>query len=473
MYKFFLIYTIIKSNTCLLRNIAVLRILYSGIVGLGLVTTHALLASPEGAYVNKDTHMKIAQIAPAWLAVPPKNYGGTENVIYNLVEELVALGHDVTLFAPGDARTSARQISFFSTSLIASGVPWSAYLKAHYHLYNAIDSVKQEHFDVVHTHLSSSADMCLFPLTASLVTPHVTTLHSHFPFDGVPGGWIGDADPLYLARWASSMPMVAISQSARAQAPQEVDFVGVVHHGVRMQDHRPKGEGEGEFFAWLGRFVPEKGAHLAIQAARQAEVPLMLAGQVQHHQESQHYFHEVIQPQIDGTQVQYVGPVDMKQKIKLLSQAGGLLNPITWEEPFGMVMIEAMAIGCPVISFARGAAPEIVVHGKTGFLVSDVEEMVRYIPRIAEIDRDTTRRHIELKFSARAMAENYVQVYRKVIQQSKARLITHDAPARKPTIILGSTPIKPPMPLNIQHQEANPAKRAARADPLSKSAALE
>jgi glycosyltransferase involved in cell wall biosynthesis len=415
--------------------------------------------------------MKIAQIAPAWLAVPPKNYGGTENVIYNLVEELVALGHDVTLFSPGDARTSARQISFFPSSLIASGVPWSAYLKAHYHLYSAIDSVKQEHFDVVHTHLSSTADMCLFPLTASLAMPHVTTLHSHFPFDGALGGWIGDADPLYLARWASSMPMVAISQSAMAHAPREVDFVGVVHHGIRMQDHRPQGNGEGGFFAWLGRFVPEKGAHLAIEAARQAGVPLILAGQVQHHHESQHYFHEVIQPQIDGTQVQYVGPVDLKQKVKLLSRARGLLNPITWEEPFGMVMIEAMAIGCPIISFARGAAPEIIVHGKTGFLVNDVEEMVRYIPRITEIDRGTTRRHIELKFSARAMAENYVQVYRKVIQQSKARLLSPDAPVRKPAILLGSTPARPFVPMSSQHQEVDSARRVAQADPLSKSAA--
>jgi glycosyltransferase involved in cell wall biosynthesis len=417
--------------------------------------------------------MKIAQIAPAWIAVPPKNYGGTENVIYNLVEELVALGHDVTLFAPGDARTSAKQISFFPTSLITSGVPWIAYLKAHYHLYNAIDYVKQEHFDVVHTHLSSSADMCLLPLTASLATPHVMTLHSHFPFDNVPGGWIGDADPLYLAKWAPSVPMVAISQSAKAQAPQEVDFVGVVHHGVRMQDHRPTGKEEGEFFAWLGRFVPEKGAHLAIQAARKAGVHLVLAGTVQHHQESLRYFHEVIQPQIDDIQVRYVGPVDLKQKVKLLSRARGLLNPITWEEPFGMVMIEAMALGCPVISFARGAAPEIIVHGKTGFLVHDVEEMVRYIPRIAEIDRGTTCSHIELNFSACAMAENYVQVYRKVITQSKAWHISPNAPAHKSVIILGSPLAKTLVPTSIQHQEADLAKRAAGSDPSSKSTALE
>jgi glycosyltransferase involved in cell wall biosynthesis len=144
-----------------------------------------------------------------------------------------------------------------------------------------------------------------------------------------------------------------------------------------------------------------------------------LAGKVQHHQNSLCYFHQVIQPQVDGTQVKYVGPVDLKQKVQLLSQARGLLNPITWEEPFGMVMIEAMALGCPVITFARGAAPELIVHGKTGFLAHNVEDMVRYIARITEIDRDVTRSHVERYFSARSMAQNYVQVYRKLIKRSQ------------------------------------------------------
>jgi glycosyltransferase involved in cell wall biosynthesis len=363
--------------------------------------------------------LNIAQIAPAWIAIPPKNYGGTENVISHLVEELVALGHEVTLFAPGDARTSAKHISFFPTSLLSSGVPWNAYLKAHYHLHCAVEYIQAHRFDVVHSHLSSTADLCLFPFMASLRTPHVTTLHSHFPFDSVPGGRIGDADQYYLRTWGPLVPLVAISQSAQAQAPREADFVGVVHHGVRMQDYCPTAKGEGPFFAWLGRFVPEKGTHLAIQAARQAGVSLVLAGKVQHHQDSLCYFHEVIQPQIDGTQVKYVGPVDLKQKVQLLSRARGLLNPITWEEPFGMVMIEAMALGCPVIAFARGAATELIVHGKTGFLVHDVEDMVRYIPCITEIERDVTRSHVERHFSARSMAQNYVQVYSKLIRRSQ------------------------------------------------------
>ncbi|HEU5229182.1 MAG TPA: glycosyltransferase, partial [Ktedonobacteraceae bacterium] len=157
--------------------------------------------------------MRIAQIAPPWITVPPKNYGGTEMVIYNLVEALVAQGHDVTLFAPGDVRTSARQISFFPKALLEEGVPWRGHLKAYYHLYCALEQVVENHFDIVHAHLSSSTDMYIFPLTASLATPHLATLHSNFPFDAIPG-WAGDADQYYVRKF-SGLPVVAISESAR------------------------------------------------------------------------------------------------------------------------------------------------------------------------------------------------------------------------------------------------------------------
>src|SRR6266487_5030226 len=357
--------------------------------------------------------MKIAHIAPPWIAIPPKNYGGTENVIYNLVEEQVAQGHDVTLFAPGDAKTSSKHVSFFPASLLASGVQMQAHLKAYYHLHKAVEYIKEHDFDIVHTHLSSTTDMYIFPLTAPLTTPHVTTLHSNFPFDKAPGGWTGDADEYYM-QWAPFVPMVAISKSAQAQAPKALQFVGVVYNGIAMKDYRPSVKSQGAYFAWLGRFAPEKGAHLAIEAAKRAGVPIILAGNVQRHQESMRYFREVIEPQIDNDQVRYVGPVNMRQKVKLLSRARGFLNPIEWEEPFGMVMIEAMALGCPVISFARGAAPEIVVNGETGFLVHDLDEMVASIPRIDEIDRNVTRMHIEEHFSAQVMARQYIEIYEKL-----------------------------------------------------------
>ncbi len=357
--------------------------------------------------------MKIAQIAPPWLSIPPKNYGGAEVVIYNLIEQFVSQGHDVTLFAPGDARTSAKLVSFFPKSLIERGVPWSAHLKAYYHLYKSLEHANE--FDIVHTHLSSSSDLYIFPLTASLTTPHVTTLHSRFPFDRV-NTWTGDADYLYM-EWAPYVPMIAISESARAEVPHKLNFVGVVPHGLMMEQFRPTGRKRGDFFVWLGRFVPDKGVHLAIEAAKRAQVPVVLAGTIDRYsQESIHYFQQVIKPLIDEKQIRYVGPVNMKEKISLLSRARGFLNPIEWEEPFGMVMIESMALGCPVISFARGAAPEIIVSGKTGFLVHDLDEMVACIPRIDEIDRDMIRRYVEEHFSAHVMAGQYIEIYEKLVR---------------------------------------------------------
>ena len=363
--------------------------------------------------------MNIAQIAPPWLALPPKTYGGTESVLPTLVEEQVAQGHEVTLFASGDAKTRAHLVSFFPTSLLAEGISWTMHLKAFYHLQKALEQVRAQEFDMVHTHLSSAADLYLFPLTAALATPHVTTLHSHFPFDHARRNQPGDADCYYMD-WAPSVPMVAISESARRQEKMPLHFVGVVHHGIEMSHYRPTGRKRGDFFVWLGRFVPEKGAHLAIEAAKRAVVPLVLAGTVDRYQrDAVRYFHEVIEPQIDGDKVRYIGPVNMKQKVSLLSRARGFLNPIEWEEPFGMVMIEAMALGCPVISFARGAAPELVVHGSTGFLVQHLDEMVQSIPKIDQIDRETTRLHVERHFSAQVMAENYTQVYEQVMAMSK------------------------------------------------------
>lgn len=363
--------------------------------------------------------MKIAQIAPPWFSVPPKNYGGTEAVIYNLVEKQVELGHDVTLYAPGDSQTSAKLVSFFPQSLLESGVPWQAHLKAFYHVKKAVEATKQEHFDIVHVHLSSASDMYLFPLMAGMQVPHVMTLHSRFPFDRLPNGWIGDADALYMD-WAASMPMVAISQHAREEVPYPLNFVGVVYHGLLMNQFQPVRTQRKGYFAWLGRCVPDKGAHLAIQAAKEAGVPLILAGTVDRNMpESVRYFQEQVKPHIDNQQIRYVGPANMKEKISLFSGARAFLNPIEWEEPFGMVMIEAMALGCPVISFKRGAAPELLVDGKTGFLVDDIEGMVRAISSIDTIDRNATRQHVEDYFSARVMTENYMKVYQHVIQSSQ------------------------------------------------------
>ncbi len=369
--------------------------------------------------------MKIAQIAPPWLAIPPKNYGGTENVIYNLVEAQVELGHDVTLFAPGDTQTSAKLVAFLPKPLVEEGVPWQAHLKAYYYFQKAIEYISAHDFDFVHTHLSSTADMYLFPLTASLTIPHVTTLHSHFPFDQL-SGWKGDADTLFIDEWGQQVPIVGISESACEFMPPGLNLAGIVHHGLPMNLFKPTTSQPEDFFVWLGSFVPTKGTHLAIEAAKRAGVRLVLAGTIdRHNPESMNYFHRVVEPLIDGEQIRYIGPVNMKQKVSLLSRARGFLNPIQWEEPFGMVMIEAMALGCPVISFARGAAPELIVHRKTGFLVYDLDEMVCFIPRIAELDRLQVRAHIERLFSAIAMAQKYLKIYNKLTSQTQRPIFEH------------------------------------------------
>lgn len=363
--------------------------------------------------------MRIAQIAPPWITIPPKNYGGTEMVIYNLVEALVAQGHDVTLFAPGDARTSARQIAFYPKALLEEGVPWRAHLKAYYHLYSAIEQVVENHFDIVHTHLSSSTDMYVFPLTASLATPHMATLHSNFPFDAAPG-WSGDADQYFLRKFAG-LPIVSISQSARRNQTLPLNIIDVVYNGILMSQFSMSRKPLGEHFAWLGRFTPEKGAHLAIEAAKRARVRLVLAGTIDRSsKERAQYFYEIIKPRVDNDQIRYIGPANLKEKVSLLNRARGFLNPIEWEEPFGMVMAEAMSVGCPVISFARGAAPELIVDGETGFLVENLDQMVERIPQIDRIDRSALRPHVERNFSAEAMARNYVRVYQKVIAANTA-----------------------------------------------------
>ncbi len=357
--------------------------------------------------------MKIAHIAPPWITIPPKNYGGTENVIYTIVEEQVAQGHDVALFAAGDAKTSAKLVSFFPRSLIDIGTPWQAHLKAYYHIYKAVEYIKNHAFDIVHIHLSSSADMYTFPLVAQLSVPIVTTLHSRFPFDRVQS-WTGDADA-YFMEWMKEMPFIAISETARAEVTQPIQFVGIVPHGLQMAHFKPSTAQPDNYLVWLGRFMPEKGAHLAIQVAKATGLPLILAGTIDRHVPiSIAYFDRTIKPQIDGRHIKYIGPVGMREKIDLLSRARVFLNPIEWEEPFGMVMIEAMAVGCPVISFARGAATSIIADGKSGYLVKNVREMILALERVDALDRNLVRAYAEEEFSAHAMVEKYVRIYQQV-----------------------------------------------------------
>lgn len=413
--------------------------------------------------------MKIAHIAPPWIAIPPKNYGGTENVIYNIVEEQVAQGHDVTLFAPGDAKTSAHLVSFFPRSLIDAGVPWQAHLKSYYHTYKSIEYIKEHHFDIVHSHLSSSADMYTFPLSLQLGTPQVATLHSRFPFDRVQE-WAGDADEFFL-EWIKQIPLIAISENARAEVKLPVNIIGVVPHGLPMQQFKPTVNQAEDFLVWLGRFVPEKGAHHAISIAKATGMRLVLAGTIDRHiAASVDYFERAIKPHLDDRQIKYIGPVSTREKIDLLSRARVFLNPIEWEEPFGMVMIEAMSVGCPVISFARGAAPEVVAHGKSGYLVKDIKEMKWAMSQLDKLDRKQVRAHVEENFSARVMVEKYVHLYQQVrgsqlLKTASLKRSVADSIAKMPRMV-PTGPLSPiPDPLVDKYPVSLISKQALEVDP--------
>lgn len=373
--------------------------------------------------------MRIAHIAPPWIPVPPKDYGGTEHVIFQLVEEQVAQGNQVTLFAPADARTSAQQISFFPHSLRECDVPWQSHPQAFYHYYKAIEYLKShsKDFDILHTHLSSTSDLYLFPLTSSLQIPHVATLHSQFPFDRQSGTDGSESADRYYMPWLTQVPMVAISEHAKREEMKKasISVIDVIYHGVNMDDFLDPQETPEQFFVWLGRLVPEKGAHLAIEVAHRTGVPLVIAGIVDEYiSTSKEYFRQHIEPHLDDRQVSFIGPVNAEQRNALLRRARGMLNPLQWEEPFGMVMIEAMANGCPVIAFPRGAAGEIVVPGKSGFLANNIEEMIACTDSLAELDRFKVREYVETNFSSKRMAENYLRVYKKVITMHQSPFLS-------------------------------------------------
>ena len=359
--------------------------------------------------------MKVAQIAPPWVTIPSLDYGDTENVIYSLIEELVCLGHDVTLFAPADARTSAKQVSFIPRSLVKEGVPWQAGLKAYYHLHKSFAYINEHNFDIVHTHLSSSNDMYIFPLATTLATPHLTTLHGYFPFDRTSDNWIGDADQ-YFMEWVQYTPLVAVSESARKQVSHQPNIVGTIHNGLRLQGYPSVKRLTGDYYIWMGHFTYEKGAHLAIEAAKKAQAPLILIGiKEQYNRDAMCYYRHLVEPHIDGLHIRYVSPHVPQIKFNLLQQAKALLHTAAAEEAFGMEMIEAMANGCPVISLAHGSAPEIIRHGHTGFLAQGLDEIPFYMTHLAEIDHQDVRNHVERFFSARVMTEKYLEVYTDVI----------------------------------------------------------
>jgi glycosyltransferase involved in cell wall biosynthesis len=351
-------------------------------------------ASPESG----GTGLRVGLVAPPWLPVPPATYGGTESFVDVLARGLVATGHAVRLFATGHSTCPVDRSWFYPEGVepIGMAVFEAAHVQA---AYEVLDDC-----DVIHDNTT------LGPMWAAAVrhpTPIVLTYHGEFSPQTI---------PLYavVARWCG---LTAISHSQRASAP-EVPFAGVVHHGIEADRFTP-GDGSGGYAMFLGRLAPEKGAAEAIEIARRAGMPLRIAAKMREQPEKD-YFAEFVEPHL-GPDVEFLGEVDPEERERQLGGAVALLNPISWAEPFGLVMIEAMACGTPVVGFPSGAAPEIVVDGTTGFLCDGVTDAADALTRVGGLDRAACRRHVETAFSAKRMVADYVQLYHDVLERRPER----------------------------------------------------
>jgi glycosyltransferase involved in cell wall biosynthesis len=355
--------------------------------------------------------MHIAQVAPLTEAIPPKLYGGTERVVSWLTEELIALGHEVTLYASGDSVTSARLEAVWPRALRLEGAvrdPNALHMLMLERVYQSASD-----FDFLHFHL----DYYPFSLFSRQAKPFVTTLHGRLD--------LPEHQPVFDT--FSSVPVVSISNAQRRPLPQ-AHWVRTVHHGLPERLLLPKPI-KPSYFAFLGRIAPEKGVDRAIRIAQHCGVPLKIAAKVDKVDEE--YFHEQIKPMIASGNTEFIGEIGDKDKSEFLSGAMVLLVPIDWPEPFGLVMIEAMACGTPVIAFNRGSAAEIVDDGLTGFVVEDINGAIGAVDRLGHLSREKVRRRFEQRFTARRMAQDYLSVYRSLMDAAAPhlRLVAERTPA--------------------------------------------
>jgi glycosyltransferase involved in cell wall biosynthesis len=340
--------------------------------------------------------MRIAQVAPLAEAVPPKLYGGTERVVSWVTEELVAMGHDVTLFASGDSVTTATLVPCVPTALRLAGVKDQTG-----HLLVMLNEVRQraDEFDIIHFHV----DLLQYPLFQGLEHRCITTLHGRLD--------LPDYHPVYVA--FPEMPLVSISDSQRAPVPAAVNWVRTVHHGLppSVCPFNPKG---GDYLAFLGRISPEKRVDRAIAIATAAGLKLKIAAKVD--MADQTYFDEEIRPLLDNPLVEFIGEIGEEEKADFLGNASALLFPIDWPEPFGLAMIEAMSTGTPVVAWRKGSVPEVIEHGRSGFIVDSIEAAVEAVKRARTLPRARVRECFERRFTSRRMATDYVAAYEAVLE---------------------------------------------------------
>jgi glycosyltransferase involved in cell wall biosynthesis len=338
-----------------------------------------------------DLFMKIAQIAPLIESVPPRLYGGTERVVSYLTEELVRQGHQVTLFASADSKTTAKLVPCCAGALRSKGhvcrhLPYHAVM---------LDYVRRlaHTFDVLHFH----TDLLQFPIFSGTKHVVLTTLHGRQDLAELPHFYGALPD----------MPLISISQAQRKPIAR-ANFAGTIAHGLPRNLLQPGGAPSGGYLAFVGRIAPEKRVDRAIEIASRSRLPLKIAAKVDRVDET--YFRQEITPLLATDGVEYIGEIDERQKAQFLRNALGLLFPIDWPEPFGLVMIEAMACGTPVLAFNCGAVPEVIDQGVTGFIVNSIDEAIEMPPLLA-LDRRSVRRRFEQRFTADRMAADYVRLY--------------------------------------------------------------
>ncbi|MDQ7850783.1 MAG: glycosyltransferase family 4 protein [Armatimonadota bacterium] len=339
--------------------------------------------------------MRIAQIAPLYESVPPKMYGGTERVVYGLTEELVRRGHQVTLFASGDSHTSAHLVPVCERGLRLARRLHDAVAFTTIELGMVYERAGE--FDIIHNH----ADYFAFPFARLTRTPTLTTLHGRLDLEEVQR----------VYRYFPEAPLVSISFAQRQHLPR-ANWVANVYNGI-VPEHFVLRKQPGEYLVFLGRISPEKRPDRAIEIARAVDMPLRIAAKVD--PADSEYFKHAIKPLLDHPLVEFVGEVDEAAKDELLGGAYAYLFPVDWPEPFGITMVEAMATGTPVIASACGAVPEVVVHGRTGFVCRTLKEMIEAVGRVPEISREACRRHVEEHFSAARMTSAYEAVYQTLL----------------------------------------------------------
>lgn len=355
--------------------------------------------------------MRIAQVAPLIESVPPKHYGGTERIVSYLTEELVRAGHDVTLFGSGDSVTRARLIPACRESLRLN-----KHCVDHlaHHLVMIDQVLEHAHdFDVIHFH----TDYLHFPVSRYISVPHITTLHGRLD--------IPDLIPVYDR--FRDIPVISISNAQRKPLPW-ANWAGTIYHGLPPELFRFQ-PNPGTYLAFLGRISPEKRADRAIEIAKRAGMPLKIAAKVD--RVDKRYFKRVVEPLLDASHVEWVGEINDREKDDFLGNAYALLFPIDWPEPFGLVMIEAIACGTPVIAYDGGAVPEVIKNGETGFIAKNLEDAAEAVHRISEISRAHCRKIFEKRFTVTRMARDYVRIYRRTIDRRMRHLDRHIESSRR------------------------------------------